>query len=414
MIRRIALLGSIAIVGAIALGVGAWNLHLQALRSTIAAQAASAGVLLTAAVPPSSAAVRSLVRPGLHVIVVDRREGSIIDAMGRRLDVRRLPAGPPPGAAGARRRRGSSPILNLALAIAHIRPTTVGRAGVFVTVAPAGPALARFLLGDVAAVLLVIALVLTAGFMRASEIAREERRALIVRADAQRDEAEKYQRFLAEAGHELRTPLTVVSGYIDILSDAKEAASLDPRLISALQAETARMRHLVEKMLTLARLESSASIPRLLDLTKASADIVATIQRRYPHRSLPAAGDPGVRIVIDADDLFDALGNLVENAIRYAPDSPIEIQSSVRGAFAQVRVIDRGPGIPLEEQAGIFERFQRGSLSAKPEGLGLGLAIVKRVVERWSGRVDLESAPGRTVFTLSFPIADEELSGSTR
>ncbi len=414
MIRRIALLAALAIAGAIAAGAIAWNLHLRALRSTIAAQVESARLLLAAAMPPDATTARTLLRPGLHVIVVDRRTGSLVDAMGRRVDRRTLPPAPPPGAPGAARRRGATPMINLALAVAHIRPTTVGRDGLFVTIAPAGPALARFFLADVTIVLLTIAVAIALGFMRTNEIARRERRALMLRVDAQRTEAEKYQRFLAEAGHELRTPLTVVSGYIDILGESKEAASLDPRLISGLQAETARMRHLVEKMLTLARLESSASIPRLIDVREVCAEIVATIQRRYPHRALDTVGISGVRIVIDTDDLFDALGNLIENAIRYAPDSPITVESSAAESRAQIRVIDRGPGIPPEDRARIFERFQRGKSAGKPEGLGLGLAIVRRVVERWNGGIALQSEPGETVFTLSFPIADEDLNGSTR
>ena len=381
MIRRIALLAALAIAGAIAAGAIAWNLHLRALRSTIAAQVESARLLLAAAMPPDATTARTLLRPGLHVIVVDRRTGSLVDAMGRRVDRRTLPPAPPPGAPGAARRRGATPMINLALAVAHIRPTTVGRDGLFVTIAPAGPALARFFLADVTIVLLTVAFTIALGFMRTNEIARRERRALMLRVDAQRTEAEKYQRFLAEAGHELRTPLTVVSGYIDILGESKEAASLDPRLI---------------------------------DVREVCAEIVATIQRRYPHRALDTVGISGVRIVIDTDDLFDALGNLIENAIRYAPDSPITVESSAAESRAKIRVIDRGPGIPPEDRARIFERFQRGKSAGKPEGLGLGLAIVRRVVERWNGGIALQSEPGETVFTLSFPVADEDLNGSTR
>ncbi len=414
MIARMALLCSLAAVAAIAVGILTWNLYVGALRANIAAQAASAKLLLASAIPPDMEAVKTLLRPGLHVILVDRRNALVVDGMNGRVDRRRLPAFPPPAVPGAPRRRSPSHLVSLALAIAHIRPTTIRSDHLSVTVAPAGPALARVLLEDVASVLLALALIVTWCFLRTGHLAREERTALVVRAEAKRDEAQKYQRFLAEAGHELRTPLTVVSGYIDILSEMKELAAIDPRLLAGLQAETARMRHLVEKMLTLARLESDASIPRLLDLTTACADIVGAIRRRYPNRVVEHSGAPGGSIVIDADDLFDALGNLIENAVRYAPDSPILVESGVQGSFARIRVIDRGPGIPLQEQRSIFDRFQRGSPGSKPEGLGLGLSIVKRVVERWNGRVDLESSPGRTVFALFFPIEDEEPGGSTR
>ncbi len=72
-------------------------------------------------------------------------------------------------------------------------------------------------------------------------------------------------------------------------------------------------------------------------------------------------------------------------------------------------MIDRGPGIAPGDEQAIFERFYRGR--AFGEGLGLGLAIVKRIAERWNGSVACESGAGRTIFQLTFPLADEEPYG---
>jgi signal transduction histidine kinase len=166
--------------------------------------------------------------------------------------------------------------------------------------------------------------------------------------------------------------------------------------------------------MTLARLETHAGVPRLLDVATAAREAAQTIQRRYPERNVRVEAAQTGSIVIDADDYAAALGNVLENAVRYAPGSAIEIHTSVAGGQVTTAVVDHGPGILAQDQLAIFERFYRGRGRAIGEGLGLGLAIVKRIVDRWNGNVDCESAPGRTIFRLSFPLADEEPYGLAR
>jgi signal transduction histidine kinase len=171
------------------------------------------------------------------------------------------------------------------------------------------------------------------------------------------------------------------------------------------------MRRLVEKMMTLARLDSQAAIPRLLDIGTAAREAAQTVQRRYPQREFRVLTDRTASIVADADDVSAALGNLLENAITYAPESPITIETRVHDGHVTAAVIDRGPGIGEAEREAIFDRFYRGGGRALGEGLGLGLAIVRRVAERWNGTVDCTSGEGRTAFRLTFPVADEERDG---
>jgi signal transduction histidine kinase len=152
-------------------------------------------------------------------------------------------------------------------------------------------------------------------------------------------------------------------------------------------------------------------VPRLLDVATAAREAVATAQRRYPEREIRVDITGSTSIVIDADDYAAALGNLVENAIKYAPESPIVVETSVGEGEVSTSVIDRGPGVAQDERDAIFERFHRGRGRTFGEGLGVGLTIVKRVAERWNGSVDLDSRAGRTAFTLTFPTADEELHG---
>jgi two-component system OmpR family sensor kinase len=214
------------------------------------------------------------------------------------------------------------------------------------------------------------------------------------------------RRFVADASHELRTPLTVMSGYVDILRGRHDGETLDERLVEGMHAETARMRMLVEKMMTLARLESHGGVPRLIDVATAARDAAQTLRRRYPERNVDVRTEQTASIIIDADDYAAALGNILENAVKYAPGSAVLIETAVRDGCASTAVIDKGPGIPAGQRDAIFEQFYRAHEGG--EGLGLGLAIVKRVADRWNGSIDCESGHGRTVFRLTFPLADEE------
>ena len=171
------------------------------------------------------------------------------------------------------------------------------------------------------------------------------------------------------------------------------------------------MRGLVEKMMTLARLESQVTVPRLFDAGTAVREAAQTVQRRHPQREVRVVTEQTASIVIDADDFSAALGNLLENAVTYAPESPIAIETHVRDGRVAIAVIDRGPGIGEDEREAIFGRFYRGGGRALGEGLGLGLAIVRRVADRWNGTIDVTSGDGRTEFRLTFPVADEERDG---
>lgn len=409
---------AIAIAFSICAAAALWFVHVRDLASAIATQSRAANDLL-AANTPSEALASALVRPGLHIFVIDRQTGVIIDS--GRAGIHTLPApragpqnagppearppgelreGPPPGAP----RPG--PFANVALALARIPPTRIDHNDRTVEISPDARDLTTWLTADTLALLAAIIATVTITATRTTAQARAQRDALETRAAEHAAAAERYQRFLAEAGHELRTPLTVLAGYVDIMRAHPPSAPIDDRVLEGMHAETLRMRALVEKMLTLARLESDAAVPRLLDIADAAREAAATLHRRYPARKVHLNTQSSASIVIDADDFAAALGNLLENAAKYAPASPITLETTVADHRATIAVIDTGPGIPPAEREAIFEQFHRAHEGG--DGLGLGLAIVKRVAERWGGTVTCESGEGRTVFRLAFPLADEE------
>ena len=362
------------------------------------------------------------------------------------------PQGGPPQAAPPQGRPGGPPppphswYVNLALAIAHVPPQRAHVEPLVIQISVDGDVLAHDLASIAIVGLLLVVVVLIAAWALASSFERAALAPLLQTTDAlerlatgdfsprtidtrgspqierlaraynaaaqqvaisfeeRRRAAEEFQRFLADAGHELRTPLTIVSGYVDIIRDISALDDLTrERVVRSMRAETKRMRALVEKMLLLARMEAPVANPRTIDIDASVADVVHALRSRHPERVITMQGETASLATLDEDDLYEALFNLVENALRYAPQSDVVVETTSDAGSVRIAVVDHGPGIPAEEQAMIFERFYRGKEREQVEGSGLGLAIVKRAVERWGGSVALTSGNGETRFVLSFP-----------
>ncbi len=232
----------------------------------------------------------------------------------------------------------------------------------------------------------------------------------LTRATAERDRNEAQMRqFIADAGHELRTPLTIVMGYLEVL---QQGVVGDPegvaRIHETMLAESRRMRASIDKLILLARLERPSG-------SRTAAVDVGAVARRVAVALEPLAGagrialriaEPPPAIEGDASDLYEAVKNVVENAVRYAPHSPIALDVERGDGTVTLRVSDRGPGMDARDVEHAFDRFYRGESREPGEGSGLGLAIAKRTAERAGGTIALESNPGEGVrVTMTFPAA---------
>ncbi len=210
------------------------------------------------------------------------------------------------------------------------------------------------------------------------------------------------RRFADDASHELKTPLTIVRGHLELIDDDPEARAETLALVTD---ELDRMSRIVEDLLLLARREEpdflalgTVDVGDLTDALLAKAAALA-------HRDwvLDVRGQ-GV-IVADGQRLTQAMIQLAENAARYGdPARPIAIGSLVTGGEARLWVRDHGPGIPAHEQEAIFERFRRGGGTGRSDGAGLGLAIVKTIAEAHHGRIELDTGPEGSVFTIVVPV----------
>jgi two-component system phosphate regulon sensor histidine kinase PhoR len=235
---------------------------------------------------------------------------------------------------------------------------------------------------------------------------------LICRDITQIEKVETMRRdFIANVSHELRTPLTVVGGFLETLNDIEGAVPENTRTyFNMMQEQTARMRSLIEDLLTLSQLENSQSVPQdseidvgaLLNMVLNDAQGLS----RGRHQ-LKLEADPNLNLTGALEELHSAFGNLVSNAIRYTPEGgDILIRWEQRGQEAVFSVTDSGIGIEQQHIDRLTERFYRVDRSRSREtgGTGLGLSIVKHILTRHQARLEIESLPGKgSTFRVVFP-----------
>jgi signal transduction histidine kinase len=217
------------------------------------------------------------------------------------------------------------------------------------------------------------------------------------------------QRLLADVSHELRTPLTVIKGNVDLMRRMKR---LDDESLTSIDQEAGRLTRLVGGLLLLAQAESGR-----LTLVEKPVELDLLVTEVFQEMSILAGGRLHVHlneidqvlVTGDRDRLKQVLINLVANAVQYTPPGG-EVFISLEKIGEQARIIcrDTGPGIPAEDLPHIFDRFYRAEKSrtrGKATGFGLGLSIANWIVERHSGRIEVNSKEGQgTSFAIWLPV----------
>jgi two-component system OmpR family sensor kinase len=228
--------------------------------------------------------------------------------------------------------------------------------------------------------------------------------AQVAAAFEERQQAEVQMRqFVADAGHELRTPLTIVLGYIDLLKrKADEGDERSRRIFASIALEGARMRTLIDNLVLLARMEGDDVRPAEPFALRPLLDDIIDARRLLVHDlKIDLTLDVDATVIGRRDEIHEAVANIIDNAIKYAPGTPIAVRVRGLGSGVEIAISDKGPGIHPDDRAAIFDRFYRGSTRGDIEGSGLGLAIAKRAVERAGGTLTLaKSSPTGTTFVL--------------
>ncbi len=217
---------------------------------------------------------------------------------------------------------------------------------------------------------------------------------------------DRMRQFAADAGHELRTPLTVIGGYIDVLRrGAIEEPHIARQILATMSLEKEHMRGLIDRLMRLARLDSE-ELPRLeqIDIAEFLRMQCDAVRRLDDRRVIDYRVEGVDFIEADRSELGEAMWNIIENALKYAPDAPIHVSAARSNGHVVLAVRDEGPGMAESERLHAFERFYRGDQRGEITGSGLGLAIAKRAVERAGGDIAIDSAPGHgTEVTITLP-----------
>jgi signal transduction histidine kinase len=218
--------------------------------------------------------------------------------------------------------------------------------------------------------------------------------------------------FLAIAAHELKTPLTALQLQIHLLqkSDGRTSAAMSAQrlehAVEMIARQTTRLHALIENFLEVVNITSGH-----MDLDRAPVDLRQIVNDIVAHdhrgRSGPAIVVDGAAVGLwDRGRLESVIGNLVSNAVKFGGDKPISISVSCDGSTARVVITDHGIGIAPEEQARIFEKFERAVSERHYGGFGLGLWVVRQIVEAHGGNIRVASEAGQgSTFVVELPLS---------
>ncbi len=212
------------------------------------------------------------------------------------------------------------------------------------------------------------------------------------------------EEFLMEVAHELRTPITALIASLDLV--VEDALTIERGALSVLagtlRRSALRLEHLVENLMDAGSIEAGTfqvrAAPSSLrrSLTEALAFVQPMLESKGQELATELSADAD-RVQADERRTTQVLANLISNASKYAPEGTrVTVRAVTADGFVRVTVADEGPGIPIDEQNRLFQRFFRSrSVREQAGGLGLGLSICRAIVHAQGGDITIDSAPGR-------------------
>lgn len=228
--------------------------------------------------------------------------------------------------------------------------------------------------------------------------------------------------FVANVSHELRTPITSIKGFVETLLDgADDDPGTARHFLQIVGRQANRLNAIIDDLLSLSRMEQD----RRPDAMECRRQPIAEMLDAALQLVRPGAAEHGIHLVcscpddlqaeINADLLEQAVVNLVDNAVKYSPDSAeVHIRAGAEDGDLRISVEDHGPGISEEYQERIFERFYRidKARSRALGGTGLGLAIVKHIAQVHRGGISVTSRLGQgSCFVLRVPLKQQDEQG---
>ncbi len=226
---------------------------------------------------------------------------------------------------------------------------------------------------------------------------------------------QKRQEFVANVSHELKTPMTTISGYMDGMMDGTIPPEQQPKYMEIISSEVKRLSRLVRSMLEISRIQDQgvpAERKRRFDVCQTVGEVLLSFEQKINSKHLEVETDlpdAGARVNADPDAITQVVYNLIDNAIKFCPESGtlgLSVKETNKGKYL-VSVRNTGPTIPPEELPLVFDRFHKTdkSRSVDRDGWGLGLYIVKTIILSHEEDVYVTSRDGVTQFSFTLPKA---------
>lgn len=234
---------------------------------------------------------------------------------------------------------------------------------------------------------------------------------LLIAMQRERKSSELKGEFVSNVSHELKTPLSIISMFSEMMSLGRVASDEQQKEYAlAIRRESARLTEIIDNLLDFSRMEAAMDEQDMtqVDLANIAERALEIAEGRIARAGQTVTKDLQSTVTFaDEGSMFIAVINLLDNAAKYAgQDKEIFVKVYSEGKRCIIEVGDNGPGIALEEQARVFERFYRSKTAraGKSRGSGVGLALVKRIAEAHGGEIKLRSTVGKgATFMLIIP-----------
>lgn len=219
-------------------------------------------------------------------------------------------------------------------------------------------------------------------------------------------ERDSIKSLISDISHQTKTPVANILLYTQLLDERGVLGEEEKKLLSHISSQTEKLDFLIQALVKLSRLENGIiavmpkrdSVEELVGEIDFGAAITKGISFSVEHA-------PGLTALFDRKWTAEALGNLVDNAVKYTPSGGrIRVSAKAYELFVCIEVADDGMGIEEEETAKIFQRFYRSQQAAEEKGVGIGLYLTREILREQGGYVKVASRPGAgSVFSVFLP-----------
>ncbi|MGN0361806.1 MAG: sensor histidine kinase [Bilifractor sp.] len=244
-----------------------------------------------------------------------------------------------------------------------------------------------------------------AEYLRASELHKQKAS----------DEKDRIKTLIADISHQTKTPIANLLLYSELLQEM-ELPEEAQKNVSEIHSQTERLNFLIASLIKLSRLENGIVTlhPMPGDIRALSEEVMRRYNGKAEQKGLKLRVEAASTEVADRMALFDAkwteeaLGNIVDNAIKYTTSGTVTLRTTLFEMFVCIEVQDTGCGIPEKEVSKIFSRFYRGAGHAAEEGVGIGLYLARQIISEENGYIRVSSAPGQgSIFSIFLPAVPE-------